>query len=192
MTTDDKMEKITAGVQLLLAAIDKTYSVVDTREGLQNTPKRVAKSMLYQYDGYNQKVEDILTTFDSENYDEMVMLTNIKFYSHCEHHLEPFYGKAHVAYIPNGKIVGISKLARVVDIYARRLQNQERLTNQIADALEEHLHPRGVMVILEGQHFCMMARGVEQQETIMKTSSLRGVFKDSDNLARQEFLSLIK
>jgi GTP cyclohydrolase IA len=161
------------------------------RDGMKETPNRVVKSLLYQYSGYRKKVDDILTVFDSENYDEMVLLTNIQFYSHCEHHMEPFFGKAHIAYIPNNKIVGISKLARVVDIFARRFQNQERLTNDIAKALMEHLNPQGVMVVLEGQHFCMMARGVEQQATVMKTSAILGVFKEPHNQARQEFFGLL-
>jgi len=161
------------------------------REGLKNTPSRVVKSYDRIFGGYKQKVEDILTIFESENYDEMVVLTDIEFYSTCEHHMLPFYGKAHVAYIPNGKIVGISKLARVVEIFSRRLQNQERITMQVANALQEALNAKGVAVVLEGKHFCMIARGVEKQNAIMKTAHLTGVFRDDSKNARQEFYSLI-
>lgn len=162
------------------------------REGLQDTPKRVIKSYKDLFSGYDKKVEDILTVFDSENFDEMVVLKDIEFYSTCEHHMLPFFGKAHIAYIPDGKIVGISKLARVVEIFARRLQNQERLTKQVAEALMEALHPRGVAVVFEGEHFCMKARGVNKQNSVMKTAFLTGVFRDDTNKARDEFYQLIK
>lgn len=161
------------------------------REGLKNTPKRVIKSYLRLFGGYNQKPEDILTTFDSENYDQMVVLKDIEFYSTCEHHMLPFFGKAHVAYIPNEKIVGISKLARLVEIYSRRLQNQERLTKQIAEALMFHLKPKGVGVVMEGKHFCMIARGVEKQNAMMRTAELLGNFKDQSE-TREEFYNNIK
>lgn len=161
------------------------------REGLKNTPKRVIKSYSRLFGGYKQKPEDILTTFDSENYDQMVVLKDIEFYSTCEHHMLPFFGKAHVAYIPNEKIVGISKLARLVEIYSRRLQNQERLTKQIAEALMFHLKPKGVGVVMEGKHFCMMCRGVEKQNSVMKTAHLTGVFLDEIE-TRNEFYNLIR
>lgn len=161
------------------------------REGLKDTPKRVIKSYKEIFAGYGKNVKDILTTFDGENYDEMVLLKDIEFYSMCEHHMLPFFGKAHVAYIPSKKIVGLSKLARVVDIYARRLQNQERLTMQVACALQEHLEPLGVAVVFEGEHFCMKCRGVGKQNSVMKTAYLTGVFKEDGNNARHEFYDLI-
>lgn len=162
------------------------------RDGLKDTPNRVVKSWDQLFSGYKQNVESILTTFDSEQYDEMVALTDIEFYSTCEHHMLPFFGKAHIGYVPDARIVGISKLARITDIFSHRLQNQERLTQQIGKALEEHLNPKGVIVVLEGQHFCMMARGVGKQTSVMKTSYISGVFKDNTELARDEFFSLIR
>ena len=127
--------------------------------------------------------------FNSENYDEMVVLKNIEFFSTCEHHMLPFFGKAHVAYIPNGSIVGISKLARLVEVFARRLQIQERLTTQIADSLMDIIMPIGCGVVIEAKHFCMVSRGVNKQNSIMETSTLRGIFKEPD--VKQEFLKLI-
>ena len=127
--------------------------------------------------------------FNSENYDEMVVLKNIEFFSTCEHHMLPFYGKAHVAYIPNGSIVGISKLARLVEVFSRRLQIQERLTTQIADSLMDIIMPIGCGVVIEAKHFCMVSRGVNKQNSIMETSTLRGIFKEPD--VKQEFLKLI-
>jgi len=161
-----------------------------SREGLVDTPRRVLKSYKELYAGYSQDVEPLLTFFESDDYDQMVVLTDIEFYSTCEHHMLPFFGKAHVAYIPDGKVVGLSKLARVVDVYARRLQNQERLTKQIADALQTHLKPKGVAVVMEAQHFCMKARGVRKQNSTMKTACLTGRFKDDIN-TRQEFYKMI-
>lgn len=161
------------------------------REGLQNTPSRVIKSYKELFSGYGKKIEDVLTVFDGEEYDEMVILKDIEFYSTCEHHMLPFFGKAHIAYIPGKKIVGLSKLARVVEIYARRLQNQERLTMQVAQALQEALEPKGVAVVMEAQHFCMKARGVNKQNSVMKTAHLIGAFKDQHEV-RDEFYSNIK
>ena len=147
------------------------------REGVAETPKRVVKSWETIYGGYRQKAEDVLTAqFNSENYDEMVVLKNIEFFSTCEHHMLPFYGKAHVAYIPNGSIVGISKLARLVEVFSRRLQIQERLTTQIADSLMDIIMPIGCGVVIEAKHFCMVSRGVNKQNSIMETSTLRGIF----------------
>jgi len=164
------------------------------REGLVDTPKRVIKSYKEIYGGYGKKVKDIITVFESEGFDEMVLLKDIEFFSTCEHHMLPFFGKAHVAYIPgkSGKIVGISKLARIVDIFARRLQNQERLTQQIVDAIEKHLEPLGVAVVIEAQHFCMKARGVAKHEAKMKTAHMTGVFKDNLDNSRHEFYKLIE
>lgn len=162
------------------------------REGLLETPKRVVKSYKDLFSGYGKQVKDILTVFDSEGYDQMIVLKDIEFYSTCEHHMLPFFGKAHVAYIPQNKIVGLSKLARIVEIFARRLQNQERLTGQIGKALEEALSPLGVAIVLEGEHFCMKARGVNKQSSVMKTAFLTGVFRNDANNARTEFYNLIK
>ena len=160
------------------------------REGVAQTPKRVVKSWETIYGGYRQKAEDVLPAqFNSENYDEMVVLKNIEFFSTCEHHMLPFFGKAHVAYIPNGSIVGISKLARLVEVFARRLQIQERLTTQIADSLMDIIMPIGCGVVMEAKHFCMVSRGVNKQNSVMETSTLRGVFKEPD--VKQEFLKLI-
>lgn len=162
------------------------------REGLKDTPLRVAKMYEEIFAGYYQNADDILTTTFDENHDEMVIVTDIPFYSHCEHHMVPFFGKAHVAYIPKGKVVGLSKIARLVDMYARRLQIQERLTQQIADTLQNKLEPLGVMVVIEAEHLCMSMRGVKKPGTKTITSAIRGVFKDNQNNARSEFLSLIK
>lgn len=162
------------------------------REGLLRTPERVARSLRWLTAGYRQTAEGVVAgaLFDTERHDHMVMVRDIEFYSLCEHHLLPFFGKAHVAYIPDRRIVGLSKLARVVDVFARRFQVQERLTDQIADALEETLQPRGVGVVLEAAHFCMMMRGVEKQNSRTLTSALRGVFRD-DGRTRDEFLRLV-
>jgi GTP cyclohydrolase IA len=161
------------------------------REGLKNTPRRVVKAWEKIYSGYKQKPEDVMTVFDGENYDEMIVVKDIEFYSTCEHHLLPFFGKAHIGYIPNGKIIGLSKLPRLVEMFARRMQNQERLTSQIATSLNELIHPKGVGVIIEAQHLCMMARGVEKQNSKVTTSSLFGLFKVNAD-TRGEFLKLIK
>lgn len=160
------------------------------REGLKDTPRRVIASYEKLFSGYQQKPEDVLTVFGDELYDEMIVVKNIEFYSMCEHHMMPFFGQAHIGYIPDGKIIGLSKLPRLVEIYARRLQNQERLTNQIAKALYEILKPKGVGVIMEAKHFCMMARGVEKQNSEVTTSALLGLFKKEQN-TRSEFLKLI-
>ncbi|OGW69279.1 MAG: GTP cyclohydrolase I FolE [Omnitrophica bacterium GWA2_50_21] len=161
------------------------------REGLQKTPQRVAASLKYLTSGYHKDIKQVLNNavFD-EKYDEMVVLADIELFSLCEHHLLPFYGKCHVAYIPNGKIVGLSKIPRLVDVFARRLQVQERLTSQIAECLMEALHPRGVGVVIEALHLCMAMRGVEKNNAVCITSSMLGVFR-SDQRSRQEFLSLI-
>ncbi len=161
------------------------------RDGLLRTPERMEKAMAFLTRGYKQTVESVLheALFDVD-YDEMVIVKDIEFYSLCEHHLLPFYGRAHVAYLPAGKVVGLSKLPRIVDLFARRLQVQERLTQQIAEAIQEAVHPQGVGVVLEGQHLCMMMRGVEKQGSQTVTSSMLGVFKTQQQ-TRSEFLSLI-
>jgi GTP cyclohydrolase I len=163
-----------------------------TRDGLIDTPERMEKSMAFLTRGYTQNVADVLhgALFDVE-YDEMVIVKDIEFYSLCEHHLLPFFGKAHVAYLPKGKVIGLSKLPRLVDVFARRLQVQERLTTQIADAITEAINPQGVAVILEAAHLCMMMRGVEKQQSATVTSAMRGVFK-SQLQTRNEFLSLLR
>ena len=162
------------------------------REGLLDTPKRAAKAMQYLCHGYEQNLEEIVNgaLFASDN-DEMVILKDIELYSLCEHHLLPFIGKAHVAYIPTGKVLGLSKLARIVDMFARRLQIQENLTRQIADAIQDVTQAAGVAVVIEAKHMCMMMRGVEKQNSSMITSVMLGEFRENA-ATRSEFLSLIK
>ena len=161
------------------------------REGLVRTPERVESSLKFLTRGYKQDIERVLNgAIFEENYDEMVLVKDIHLFSLCEHHLLPFYGKAHVAYLPDGKIIGLSKIPRVVDMFARRLQVQERLTSQIADALMQHLKPKGVAVVIEAFHLCMAMRGVEKKDSFCVTSSMSGTFR-SDPRSRAEFLSLI-
>ena len=163
-----------------------------SREGLLDTPKRVIDSFDEIFSGYNQDAADILSsTFNSEGYDGIVLLRDIEFHSTCEHHLQPFNGRAHVAYIPVDRIVGISKLARLVDMHARRLQNQERITQSVADDLDTHLSPLGCAVIMEARHGCMRCRGVAKQNSVMTTSSMKGVFFDKSD-ARAELMQLIQ
>ena len=162
------------------------------RQGLVKTPARAARAFEFLTQGYRQTIEEIVNEaiFDSDA-NEIVLVKDIELYSMCEHHLLPFIGKAHVAYIPNGKVIGLSKVARIVDVYARRLQIQEQLTTQIASALMQALHPTGVAVVIEAKHLCMMMRGVEKQNSVMTTSHLLGTFKE-DARTRSEFLSLLK
>ncbi len=162
------------------------------REGLLKTPERVENSLRFLTSGYTQDVKKILNNalFD-EKYDEMVILKDIDLFSMCEHHLIPFYGKCHIAYVPDGKLVGLSKIPKLVEVFSRRLQVQERLTSQIADSLQEALNPMGVAVVIEAFHLCMAMRGVEEQNAITITSSMLGVFK-KDPRTRMEFMSLIK
>lgn len=162
-----------------------------SREGLLKTPARVAKSLHYLTKGYTENINTIVNgALFTEEYKEMVIVKDIDFVSTCEHHLLPFYGKAHVAYIPNGKIIGLSKIPRIVDMFARRLQVQERMTRQIADTLMEILTPDGVAVVVEGRHMCMMIRGVEKQHSSATTSAVLGVFRENAK-TRTEFLTLI-
>ena len=161
------------------------------REGLIATPKRVAKSYEFLTSGYSKNIKKVLNkAVFTEKYDEMVLVKNIDFFSLCEHHLLPFYGKVHIAYIPDGKIVGLSKIPRIVEVFARRLQVQERMTKEIAETINEYLQPRGIAVVAEAFHMCMMMRGVEKQNSSATTSSMLGVFKE-DARTRVEFLELI-
>ncbi|RYZ22857.1 MAG: GTP cyclohydrolase I FolE [Chitinophagaceae bacterium] len=161
------------------------------REGLVKTPERAAKAMQYNTQGYSQDAVAILNSARfREDVSEMVIVKDIELYSMCEHHLHPFYGKAHIAYIPNGYITGLSKLARVVDVYARRLQVQERLTTQVLGAIKESLNPLGVAVVIEAKHLCMMMRGVQKQNSVTTTSAFDGEFLDN-HVTRNEFLKLI-
>ena len=172
------------------------YSIIESigedtdRQGLLKTPERAAKAMQYLTQGYQQDAEEVLKSalFD-EDYSEMVIVKDIELYSLCEHHILPFFGKAHIAYIPNGKIVGLSKLPRVVDIFARRLQVQERLTDQIVNTINRVLRPEGCAVVIEASHMCMMMRGVQKQNSVTTTSAFRGTFKIMET--RNEFLKLI-
>ena len=181
------LEKISSSVEIILDEIGEDAS----RQGLARTPERVAKSYEFLTKGYHEDVKEILNgaIFD-EKYDEMVIVKDIDFYSLCEHHIIPFYGKVHVAYIPDGKIVGLSKIPRIVDAFSRRLQVQERMTTQIADTIDKYLNPEGVAVVVEGYHMCMMMRGVQKQNSITTTSAMHGCFKD-DARTRTEFLDLI-
>jgi len=162
-----------------------------TRDGLIDTPTRMEKALKFLTRGYTMDVNTVLheALFDVD-YDEMVSVKDIEFFSMCEHHLLPFFGKAHVAYVPNGKVIGLSKIPRLVDVFARRLQVQERLTTEIADAIDEAIHPQGVAVIMEAQHLCMMMRGVEKQHSGTVTSAMLGEFKKKET--RDEFLSLVR
>jgi GTP cyclohydrolase I len=160
------------------------------REGLARTPLRVASALRFLTNGYHHSVADVVGEgVFNDAYQNMVLVRDIEVYSLCEHHMLPFFGKAHVAYIPDGRIIGLSKIPRIVDVFARRLQVQERLTDQVADALMDVLQPRGVGVVIEAQHFCMMMRGVEKQNSSTVTSALRGDFRDCE-MTRQEFLRL--
>ncbi|MCK0145627.1 GTP cyclohydrolase I FolE [Arenibacter sp. F26102] len=161
-----------------------------TRDGLVKTPERAAKAMLFLTQGYKQDAVEILkSAMFKESYDEMVIIKDIEVYSLCEHHMLPFFGKAHIAYIPNGHIVGLSKIPRVVDVFARRLQVQERLTNDILECLNNTLKPQGVAVVIEASHMCMMMRGVQKQNSVTTTSGFRGQFEKIET--RNEFLKLI-
>ena len=162
------------------------------REGLLKTPERVAKAMQFLTQGYDQNPQEILkSAMFAEKYDEMVIVKDIEVYSLCEHHMLPFFGKCHIAYIPNGHIVGLSKFPRMVDAFSRRLQVQERLTDQIRDCLQETLNPQGVAVCIEAQHLCMQMRGVQKQNSTTTTSAFSGAFMEED-ITRQEFMSLVK
>ncbi len=184
---DKKIDSIEQAYRDLLEAIGENPE----RQGLMKTPARAARALEFLTQGYRQSVAEIVNgaIYDSDA-SEIILVKDIELYSMCEHHLLPFIGRAHVAYIPNGKVIGLSKMARMVDVFARRLQIQENLTTQVADALMDVLSPEGVAVVIEAKHLCMMMRGVEKQNSIMKTSCLLGCFKDSAT-TRSEFLSLL-
>jgi GTP cyclohydrolase IA len=182
------LDRIADSYRELLQAIGEDVD----REGLQRTPDRAARALEFLTQGYRQNLDQIINgaVFESSA-SEIILVKDIELYSLCEHHLLPFIGRAHVAYLPNGKVIGLSKVARIVDVFARRLQIQENLTTQIAESLMRCLEPSGVAVVVEAKHLCMMMRGVEKQNSVMKTSCLLGTFKD-DARTRSEFLSLLK
>jgi GTP cyclohydrolase IA len=186
------VELAQASTQQLYAELLRRVGEDPARDGLLRTPERMHKAMQFLTRGYRQNVQEVLhgALFDVD-YDEMVIVKDIEFYSQCEHHLLPFFGKAHIAYVPQGKVIGLSKIPRIVDVFARRLQVQERLTRQVAEAIEEAIHPQGVGVVMEAQHLCMMMRGVEKQNSSTVTSAMLGVFKTQQQ-TRGEFLSLIE
>lgn len=188
-TFDTSAQAIEDSVKTLLQSLGEDPN----REGLKDTPSRVAKSWRVLFGGYAQRAEDILsaTFHETSKYDEVVLLRDIAFYSTCEHHMLPFYGRAHVAYIPDASVVGVSKLARLVDMHSRRLQIQERMTSDIASDLETVLRPRGVAVLVEAQHFCIQSRGVQKQDAVMVTSKMSGAFR-SNAAARKEFFDMVR
>jgi GTP cyclohydrolase I len=183
------LENVTT--QDIYREIIRRYDADPTRDGLEKTPERVEKTLEFLTKGYREDPKQVLhgALFDVA-YDEMVIVKDIEMYSLCEHHMLPFFGKVHVAYIPDGKVIGLSKAPRLVDVFARRLQVQERLTRQIADAIQEAIHPQGVGVVIEARHLCMMMRGVEKQNSSTVTSAMLGVFQKQNT--RAEFLSLIR
>jgi GTP cyclohydrolase IA len=189
---DTHVDLASASMQQIYTELLTRIGEDPTRDGLLNTPRRMEKSMAFLTQGYKQSVEEVLhgALFDVD-YDEMVIVKDIEFYSLCEHHLLPFFGKAHVAYVPQGKVIGLSKLPRIVDVFARRLQVQERLTHQVAEAIDAAIHPQGVAVVMEAAHLCMMMRGVEKQHSQAVTSSMLGCFREEQE-TRTEFLSLIR
>jgi GTP cyclohydrolase I len=183
---DEKSAKIAEHYQQIIKLLGEDVD----REGLLKTPERVSKAMQFLMQGYEQNPEDIIkSAMFTEDYRQMVIVKDIDFYSMCEHHMLPFFGKAHVAYIPNKKITGLSKIARIVEVYARRMQVQERMTTQIKECIQKTLNPMGVMVIIEAQHLCMQMRGVQKQHSITTTSDFTGVFEQAKT--REEFMNLI-
>lgn len=183
-------EQITQMISELYGNIIDGIGEDKERDGLLKTPERAAKAIQFLTKGYHENPEEILqSALFEESYNEMVIVKDIEVYSLCEHHILPFFGKAHVAYIPNGKVVGLSKIPRIVDVFARRLQVQERLTHEVLEAIDDALHPQGVAVIIEARHMCMMMRGVEKQNSVTTTSAFTGQFKDAKT--RSEFLTLV-
>ena len=192
MKSKQEQEPPNPELEGLFAQIIENLGEDPSREGLVKTPLRAAKAMEFLTSGYHQSVDEILNkAIFEEDYDEMVIVKEIEFYSLCEHHILPFWGKCHVGYLPQNRIIGLSKIPRIVDMFARRLQVQERLTREIAEALETALEPRGVAVVIEGQHLCMMARGVEKQAPKMTTNVMRGAFRE-DSSTRAEFLRCVQ
>jgi GTP cyclohydrolase I len=184
---DENTDKMASGYREIITTIGED----PTREGLLKTPERAAKAMQFLMQGYEQDPEEILrSALFTEDYSQMVIVKDIELYSMCEHHILPFFGKAHIAYVPNGQIVGLSKIPRLVDAFARRLQVQERLTNQIRDCLEKVLQPKGVAVVIEAHHMCMQMRGVQKQNSVTTTSAFTGEFMEEER-TRQEFIHLI-
>jgi GTP cyclohydrolase IA len=184
-------DKMNSTLESIITELLSEIGENPNREGLKKTPLRVAKSWEFLSKGYSQNIDEIVNgAIFSESYDEMVTIKDIDFYSMCEHHLLPFFGKAHVAYIPNGKVLGLSKVPRIVDMFGRRLQLQERMTQNIAKILNDVLEPKGVAVILEGHHMCMEMRGVEKQNSSTTTSYMTGLFK-KDERTRKEFLDIV-
>jgi GTP cyclohydrolase I len=184
---EERTETLTKLYAQILDALGENID----REGLEKTPIRVAKSLQFLTHGYSAKPEEILkSAMFREDYSQMVLVKNIEVYSMCEHHMLPFFGKAHIAYIPDGYITGLSKVARVVEVFARRLQVQERLTNQIKDCIQDTLKPKGVAVVIEAAHMCMKMRGIEKQESVTTTSAFTGVFLNNPS-TREEFIHLI-
>jgi len=182
----DKTAQIADHYQQIIELLGENVN----REGLMKTPERVSKAMQFLMQGYEQDPEEIIrSAMFTENYRQMVIVKDIDFYSMCEHHMLPFFGKAHIAYIPNHKITGLSKIARIVEVFARRMQVQERMTTQIKECIQNTLNPMGVMVIIEAQHLCMQMRGVQKQHSITTTSDFTGVFEQAKT--REEFMNLI-
>ena len=185
-------EMAEADLQGIVARLLREIDPEPGREGLVRTPERVARALRFLTRGYEQDPETIINgAMFNENYSEMIVVKDIDFYSLCEHHILPFFGRAHVAYIPRGRIVGLSKIARLVEVYARRLQVQERLTTEIADNIERHLTPLGVAVVTEAEHLCMRMRGIEKQNSTVVTSAMRGAFQ-TNSKTREEFMTLIR
>lgn len=185
-------EEVTANLSNIYKEVLTNLGEDPTREGLVKTPERVAKALQFLTQGYKLDPDEIMkSAIFHEDYSEMVIVKDIQVYSHCEHHILPFFGKAHVAYIPNQKIVGLSKIPRIVDAYSRRLQVQERLTLEIRDCIQRTLQPQGVAVVLECSHMCMQMRGVEKQNSVTTTSAFKGLFLNNDS-TRKEFIQLIK
>jgi GTP cyclohydrolase I len=188
MRVGEKLPELESHFRGLLEAIGEDSE----REGLEKTPRRAAEALCYFTRGYKQDVKTVLNNaVFTVDYDDMVIVKDIEFYSLCEHHLIPFYGRCHVGYLPAGKIVGLSKVARLVEMFSRRLQVQERLTHEIAHALDEAIQPRGVAVVMQARHLCMMMRGVEKQGSQMVTSAVLGAFRERDR-TREEFMSLLR
>ncbi len=188
LAEEDSRDPVAESMRRILGELGEDPS----REGLLDTPARVAKSLRFLTRGYTQDLDKVLNdALFSVSYDEMVIVKDIEVFSMCEHHMLPFFGRCHVAYVPTDKVIGLSKIPRLVDVFARRLQVQERLTTQIAEAIMDKIHPQGVGVVVEARHLCMIMRGVEKQNSVAVTSSMLGLFRDCDQ-TRSEFLRLIR